>query len=263
MDKVLEALERLKTAPTFMGGTPEYQACTKSETLLMQDYETVKQFILKEQEKESGRLPNKELICLKQTIEQCNDKPMFYISETYGNKYIVPQKQFDDLTKVLDIIKEKKVNIGTFYHVVFILKASYEACKLNNGNVIFNICDTRKEFLTLEEFDMLKEWLNGFKPSGEVISRSALCEAIRRIFGSEEKFLDIIEEDLPYGYHYCADKNDGEEIYVSDVKHRQYIHWYKLTHIGRDFNTDMKTKEEVIDFLQRLHDEWLKENEDE
>lgn len=49
MDKVLEALERLKTAPTFMGGTAEYQACTKSETLLMQDYETVKQFILKAQ----------------------------------------------------------------------------------------------------------------------------------------------------------------------------------------------------------------------
>lgn len=58
MDKVLEALERLKTAPTFMGGTPEYQAC-----------------------------------------------------------------------------------------------------KLNNGNFAFHICDTRKEFLTLEEFEMLKKWL--------------------------------------------------------------------------------------------------------
>lgn len=261
MDKVLEALERLKTAPTFMGGTPEYQACTKSETLLLQDYETVKQFILKAQEKEIGRLPNKELICLKQTIEQCNDKPMFYISETYGNKYIVPQKQFDDLTKVLDIIKEKKVNISTFYFVVFVLKVSYEGCLLNNNSSTFNICDTRKEFLTLEEFDMLKEWLNGFKPSGEVISRSALCEAIKRIFGSEEKFLDIIEEDIPYGYHYY--KYEGEDIYIIDHFHNRYINWYKLTHVGRDFHTDMKTKEEVIDFLQNLHDKWLMENGDE
>lgn len=97
------------------------------------------------------------------------------------------------------------------------------------------------------------------KPSGEVISRAALCEAIRRIFGSGEKFLDIIEEDLPYGYHYC--KDDSAEIYIIDYTHHKYIHWYKLTHIGRDFHTDMKTKEEVIDFLQRLHHKWLKENE--
>ena len=46
MSKELEALERLKTAPTFMGGTIEYQACTKSETLLLQDYEIVKQALL-------------------------------------------------------------------------------------------------------------------------------------------------------------------------------------------------------------------------
>ena len=95
--------------------------------------------------------------------------------------------------------------------------------------------------------------------SSEVINRSELCEAIKRIFGSGEKFLDIIEEDLPYGYHYC--KNDSAEIYIIDYTHHKYIHWYKLTHIGRDFHTDMKTKEEVIDFLQRLHDEWLKEKE--
>lgn len=46
MSKELEALERLKTAPTFMGGTAEYQFCTKSETPLMQDYEIVKQALL-------------------------------------------------------------------------------------------------------------------------------------------------------------------------------------------------------------------------
>ena len=105
------------------------------------------------------------------------------------------------------------------------------------------------------------EQLYGSKPSGEVISRAELCKAITKIFGSGEKFLDIIEEDLPYGYHYC--KDDSAEIYIIDYTHNKYIHWYKLTHIGRDFHTDMKTKEEVIDFLQRLHDEWLKENGDE
>lgn len=50
MGKELDALERLKTALSFMGGTAEYQFCTKSETLLLQDYETIKQALLKQQE---------------------------------------------------------------------------------------------------------------------------------------------------------------------------------------------------------------------
>lgn len=103
------------------------------------------------------------------------------------------------------------------------------------------------------------EQLYGSKQSDEVISRDELCEAVDRIFGSEEKFLDIIEEDIPYDYHYY--KYEGEEIYIIDHEHNKYINWYKLMHLGRDFHTDMKTKEEVIDFLQRLHDAWLKENE--
>ena len=58
--------------------------------------------------------------------------------------------------KTLDIIKEKKVNIGIFYFVVFILKANYDGCKTNNKTVLYNICDIKKEFLTKEEFDILK-----------------------------------------------------------------------------------------------------------
>ena len=61
--------------------------------------------------------------------------------------------------KALEIIAKKKVNISNFYHVVFTLKASYSECKLNNNTVLFNICDTKKEFLTEEEFNLLKEVL--------------------------------------------------------------------------------------------------------
>lgn len=62
MGKELDALERLKTAPSFMGGTVEYQFCTKSETLLLQDYETVKQALLKAQEQEKENELLKEII---------------------------------------------------------------------------------------------------------------------------------------------------------------------------------------------------------
>lgn len=61
--------------------------------------------------------------------------------------------------KTLDIIKEKKVNIGIFYFAVFILKADYDDCKLNNCSVMYNICDSKKDFLTKEEFDILKGFL--------------------------------------------------------------------------------------------------------
>ena len=59
--------------------------------------------------------------------------------------------------KALEIIKEKRVNVGTFIHLTKILKKDYEQCKLNNDIVFYNICDC--EFLTEEEFNLLKEVL--------------------------------------------------------------------------------------------------------
>ena len=83
-----------------------------------------------------NRMIGKEFDCIKQTL-------------------IKAQKEHN----ILDLIKKKKVNIGTFYFVVFILKADYDNCKLNNSSVMYNICDTKKDFLTKEEFDILKGFL--------------------------------------------------------------------------------------------------------
>lgn len=52
MDKVFGALERLKTAPSFMGGTVQYMFSTNSVSALLEDYELVKQALLKAQEDE-------------------------------------------------------------------------------------------------------------------------------------------------------------------------------------------------------------------
>lgn len=71
-------------------------------------FTTIKQYILKAQEQEfrnEERMPNKEILYLKQSLEQYNDKPIFYISRTYGNKYIVPQKQLDDLVKEKELLE--------------------------------------------------------------------------------------------------------------------------------------------------------------
>ena len=65
MEKVFEALERLKTAPSFMGGTKEYMFAMQSERALLEDYELVKQAIIELKEiKESN--PSEALKCLKE-----------------------------------------------------------------------------------------------------------------------------------------------------------------------------------------------------
>ena len=71
-------------------------------------------------------------------------------------------KQVRKSLKALEIIKEKRVNIGTFIHLTKVLKKDYEQCKATNDIVFCNICDDEKEFLTEEEFNLLKEVLEWF-----------------------------------------------------------------------------------------------------
>ena len=148
LETQLEALERLKTAPTFMGGTIEYQACTKSETMLMQDYEIVKQALL-------------EL----QSIKDANPSEALNGLESYINniifaKDLINQKQqlLTNITAIkqallkaekehnaLEIIKEKEVNMQVFNQC--------EDVKTYNKVYI----KQKDRQLTQEEFSLLKE----------------------------------------------------------------------------------------------------------
>ena len=83
-----------------------------------------------------------------------------YVELTFG------QKQYKELIeytkqqeKALEIIKEKRVNVGTFIHLTKVLKKDYEKCKGLNNTFGANICDCYCEFLTEEEFSLLKEVL--------------------------------------------------------------------------------------------------------
>lgn len=73
----------------------------------------LEQVLLKAQEQEeniihtSGRGFGKELIYLKQCLEQCSNKPILYMSRKYGNKYIIPQEEYE---KVLNRYCSKCVN---------------------------------------------------------------------------------------------------------------------------------------------------------
>lgn len=82
------------------------------------------------------------------------------------------------------------------------------------------------------------------------ITRDDLIKIINDVYGDVYKFLDIIEEDnIPVNFSYIY---QDEELYIIDNTANRYIHWYKKTHIGRNFHTDMKTKKEIREFFIRL-----------
>ena len=91
------------------------------------------------------------------------------------------------------------------------------------------------------------------------MKRDELVNNIENIFGDVDKFLDIVEDDCVYGYDMIRHE---DEIYIFNIYNCQYIHWYKLTHIGRDFSTDIKTDEEIINFLQRLKNTIISQEEE-
>lgn len=91
----------------------------KYKATILFDCEIIKDALLKAQEMEKGnvycaggRSFSKEVIYLKQSIEQCNDKPIYYISRSFGNKYIVPQKLFEEQEKENARYKKLEEELG-------------------------------------------------------------------------------------------------------------------------------------------------------
>ena len=60
---------------------------------------------------ENTRAFAKDITNLSNILKQSIDKPIFYASR-YGNKYIVPQKQFEEQCEILDILKKYAKNDG-------------------------------------------------------------------------------------------------------------------------------------------------------
>lgn len=187
MDNVLESLERLKNAPSFMGGTTEYQSCTDSKTLLMQDYEIVKQ-ALKRLESIDNANPSEALKCLgllgdfewrkksfKEafpdlfgTIEQALLKAQENArSEEILQKYYQEgitldsvralKQERDNYKKVLEILKEKRVDLP------------YLRCCIEDNQTVYRYNEyirdktmdyDHEEELTEEDFETLKEVLD-------------------------------------------------------------------------------------------------------
>lgn len=163
MSKELEALERLKTAPTFMGGTIEYQACTKSETLLLQDYEIVKQALLElKYIKEAN--PSEALECLEYLYSnpddyRNNDKARDYDTiKNYILKTQEPKKylkwedlEFSNELKVLNV----RMN-NNDYTLRYTLDIFGGKCCFLYDNTISHYIDLTRQFFNDLHLEVLE-----------------------------------------------------------------------------------------------------------
>lgn len=163
MSKELEALERLKTAPTFMGGTTEYQSCTKSETLLLQDYDTVKQALLELQSiKEANHSEALECLeCLYNVPDdyRSNDRAKDY--ETIKNYILKAQEpkkylkwedlEFSEELKVLNV----RMN-NNDYILRYALDIFGDKCCFLYDNTISHHIDLTRQFFNDLHLEVLE-----------------------------------------------------------------------------------------------------------
>ena len=87
------------------------------------------------------------------------------------------------------------------------------------------------------------------------ITREILVETICKIFGDAELFLDKIEFEIINRFELFVSNGDSlgsGDVLLLDTMTGLYIKWYKLTHIGRDIDTNIKSKEELEMFLTEL-----------
>ena len=98
-------------------------------------------------ELENARAIGKDITNLSRILKRTIDEPIHYVSRYYGNKYIVPQELFEKQRNVLEIIKQKGVDVG--YLKTCETLEEYNYALPHHGN--FN------NKLTEEEFNLLKE----------------------------------------------------------------------------------------------------------
>lgn len=87
------------------------------------------------------------------------------------------------------------------------------------------------------------------------ITREILVETICKIFGDTERFLDKIEFEIINRFELFVTNGDSlgnGDVLLLDTTTGLFVKWYKLTHIGRDLDTNIKSKEELEMFLTEL-----------
>ena len=117
MQKEFNALKRIRqeTLPATYNPDFDKEECCDILCQALTELKTIKEQRI---EYISGRIPNKEILNLKNAIEQCNDQAIYYASKSFGNKYIVPREEYKYIKRKCDeyennfkCINEKNVDM--------------------------------------------------------------------------------------------------------------------------------------------------------
>ena len=65
--------------------------------------------------------------------------------------------------------------------------------------------------------------------------RDLFCDAVTKVFGDSETFLDFLER-RKYSIKYDCYLAYYEENYIINRETGEYINWYRFDHIGRNIN---------------------------
>jgi len=66
--------------------------------------------------------------------------------------------------------------------------------------------------------------------------RDLFCNAVIKVFGDSEAFIDFLENDKYSTTKYDCYLDYNGENYIINRETGEYINWYKLDHIGRCIN---------------------------
>lgn len=97
-----------------------------------------------------------------------------------------------------------------------------------------------------------------------MITRKDLNKVLDEIYGDIDKFLDDVEEDCIIRFNVFCTINEcpgNGDILILDNETKQYISWYKLSHIGRDFHTNIFNINDLESFIKAFKECKDKERE--
>ena len=97
-----------------------------------------------------------------------------------------------------------------------------------------------------------------------MITREELCDVIQWAYGNIDKFLDDVEEGCERQFSVFCTINEcpgNGDILILDNETKQYISWYKLSHIGRDLHTNIPSKIVAYEFIKAFKEAKDKERE--
>lgn len=92
--------------------------------------------------------------------------------------------------------------------------------------------------------------------------RYLFCNAVDKVFGDSETFLDFLENG-EYSTQYDCFLDCNGENYIINRENGDYINWYKLSHIGRCiYISTFHTYEDIPDWIVWFLTEFKESKED-